>query len=166
MQICCIIIALRLMCYQFTVESDLPVQQINGFYSTVSMSGEENSGCLCLWVDQVLPGIREDLEFLIYRSQFQQPLKHRLTKADPLPVNSPGFLWDSHMSEFRAKIVVIGFLMFSSGSLVRSCWAEVKYDRILAVGGRGFELWLLKVQKNIISSIFSLRGWQVLLIHY
>ena len=62
------------------------------------------------------------------------------------------------MSEFRAKIVVIGFLMFSSGSLVRSCWAEVKYDRILAVGGRGFELWLLKVQKNIISSIFSLRG--------
>ena len=51
--------------------------------------------------------------------------------------------------------------MFSCGSPVRSCWAELKYDRILAVVGRGFELWLLKVQENWIPSIFSLTGWQV-----
>ena len=46
---------------------------------------------------------------------------------------------------FRAKIAIVGFLLFSSGSPVRACWAELKYDRIVAVGGRGFKLWLLKV---------------------
>ena len=34
--------------------------------------------------------------------------------------------------------------------------AELKYNRIIAVGGRGFELWPLKVQKNAISSICNL----------
>ena len=51
--------------------------------------------------------------------------------------------------------------MFSSGSPVRSCWAELKYERILAVGGGGFELWPLKVQKNWICCISSLKGWQI-----
>ena len=57
---------------------------------------------------------------------------------------------------------MIGFLMFSCGLPARACWAELNYDRILSAGSRGFELWLLKVQKNLISSIFSLTGWQVL----
>ena len=38
--------------------------------------------------------------------------------------------------------------MFYCGPPVRSCWAELKYDRILVVRGSGFELWLLKVQEN------------------
>ena len=38
----------------------------------------------------------------------------------------------------------------------RACSVELKYDKILAVGGRGCELGLLKVQKNRISSIFRL----------
>ena len=62
---------------------------------------------------------------------------------------------------FRVKIAIVGCLMFSCGSPARFCWAEVEYDWILAVGGRDFELWLLKIQKNIISSIFSLKYWQV-----
>ena len=44
-------------------------------------------------------------------------------------------------------------LVFCCGLLVRSCWAELKYGRILAVGGRGTELWLLKAQKDWLSSI-------------
>ena len=36
--------------------------------------------------------------------------------------------------------------------------SELKYDRILAVGDGGFEVWLLKVEKNRISSIFRLTG--------
>ena len=51
--------------------------------------------------------------------------------------------------------------MFYCGLLDKSCWAELKYARILALWGRGFELWLLKVQKNWISSIFNLTGWPV-----
>ena len=60
-----------------------------------------------------------------------------------------------------SKIVISGFWTFSYDLLDRSCWAELKYDRILAVWGRGFELWLLKVQKNRISSIFGRISWQV-----
>ena len=70
------------------------------------------------------------------------------------------------MPEFRVKIAINGFVMFYCGSLVRSCWTELKYDRILAVGGRGFELWVLKVQENRISSIFSPTSWQVWTCHY
>mgnify|MGYP001794100048 CR=1 FL=1 len=51
--------------------------------------------------------------------------------------------------------------MFSCGLLDRPCWAELKYARILAVEGSVLELWLLKVQDNWISGIFSLTGWQV-----
>lgn len=35
--------------------------------------------------------------------------------------------------------------MFSCLLLVRFSWAELKYDIIAAVGGRGFDIWLLKV---------------------
>ena len=45
------------------------------------------------------------------------------------------------------------FSDFFCGLFVRSCWVELKYGNILAFRGRGFELWLLKVQKNWISSI-------------
>ena len=45
--------------------------------------------------------------------------------------------------------------------IVRPCWAEIKYGTILAVGVWDFELWLLKRQKNSISSIFSMTDWQV-----
>ena len=65
------------------------------------------------------------------------------------------------MCKFRARVAIVGFLMFSCGSPVRSCWAELKYDRILAVGGRSFELWLLKFQKDGISSILNPTGWRV-----
>ena len=60
------------------------------------------------------------------------------------------------------------FLTFSCGSLIRSCWAELKYGIILASGVRGLKLWLIKVQKTWISSISgpsqsvpSPPGWQV-----
>ena len=56
------------------------------------------------------------------------------------------------------KMAIFRFPMLSCGSPARACWAELEYDRIIAVGGRGFELWLLKVQKNGISSILSLTG--------
>ena len=53
-------------------------------------------------------------------------------------------------------MAIVGFLMFCCGSPVRACWAKLKCDRILAVEGRGFELSLLKPQKNGIFSILSL----------
>ena len=51
--------------------------------------------------------------------------------------------------DFGVKIAIIGFLVSSCGFLVRSCWAELNYDKILAVGGRDSKLWLLKVQKKL-----------------
>ena len=56
-------------------------------------------------------------------------------------------------SDFGARIAIVGSLMVSCGLLVRFCWAELKYGRILAVGGRGSKLQLLKVPKNWISMI-------------
>ena len=56
-------------------------------------------------------------------------------------------------SEFRGNIATIGFLILSC-NLFRSRWAELKYSRILAVGARGSELWLLKVQKKTASPVF------------
>lgn len=44
---------------------------------------------------------------------------------------------------FRAKIAIISFLMLYCVVLVGFCSAELKCDRILAVGGRGSELQLL-----------------------
>ena len=52
------------------------------------------------------------------------------------------------MPEFSIEIAIIGFLMFSCGSLDRSCWAELKYDRILAVGGRG--IWAMTSQSFLL----------------
>ena len=46
------------------------------------------------------------------------------------------------------QIVIIGFLMFSCSLLDRSGGTEVNYTIVLAVRGRGFELWLLKVPEN------------------
>ena len=40
----------------------------------------------------------------------------------------------SLQADAGAKIAIIGFLMFYCGLLFRSCWAELKYGRILAVG--------------------------------
>ena len=51
--------------------------------------------------------------------------------------------------------------MLSCSSPVRAYWAEYRYNIIVAVWGRGFELWLLKAQKNWISSILSVTGWQL-----
>ena len=41
------------------------------------------------------------------------------------------------MAEFKVKVAIIGFLMFSCGSPVRACRAELEYDIIVAVGSRG-----------------------------
>ena len=76
-------------------------------------------------------------------------------------------LWN-HMyfrwQDFRVKMVIIGFLMFSCGSPVRACWAEHKYNIILAVFGRGSELWLLKFQeKNRVSSSLNMTCWRLCL---
>ena len=75
-----------------------------------------------------------------------------------IPVKSLGFPPIFQMAEFRVKMAIIGFLMFSCGSPVRAWCVEHKYNQILAVWDRGFELWLLSVQKNEISSIFSPTG--------
>ena len=45
-------------------------------------------------------------------------------------------------------LAIIGFLMFSISSSVRACWAELKCNKMIAVEGRDFELWLLKVEEN------------------
>ena len=45
---------------------------------------------------------------------------------------------------------IIGFLMLAYGLLVRT---GLKYGQILAVGGRGFGLWLLKVEENVQSPV-------------
>ena len=62
------------------------------------------------------------------------------------------------MQEFRAEIAINGSLMFSCGSPVRPCWAELEYDRILAVGGRGLSYVFPKFRKTIYP-VFS--AWQV-----
>ena len=76
-----------------------------------------------------------------------------------IPAKSAAFLGTLPLSKLpKYETVTISLLMFSCG-LIRTCQSELRYSRIIAVGGS--ELWLLKAQKNRISSIFSLRGWQV-----
>ena len=43
-------------------------------------------------------------------------------------------------SDLGVNIPIIGFLMFFYGLMVRYFWGEHKYDKILALGGRSFEL--------------------------
>ena len=50
----------------------------------------------------------------------------------------------------KAKIIIIGFLIFTCGL------AELNYDRILAFGGRDFQLWILRVQKNSTFNSFAI----------
>ena len=51
-------------------------------------------------------------------------------------------------SKFWTEIAIIDSLMFSCSLLVWSCRAELKYSKILAIGGRGSELQLLKNHKS------------------
>mgnify|MGYP001794634342 FL=1 len=53
-----------------------------------------------------------------------------LTRRFPL---HPVFL----LAEYRAIFVSVGFLVFSYSSPVRSCRAELKHDKIIAVGWGG-----------------------------
>ena len=38
------------------------------------------------------------------------------------------------MPEFRVKMAIIGFIIFSCGSPDRACWVEHKYDEDVALG--------------------------------
>ena len=55
--------------------------------------------------------------------------------------------------ESRATAISVCFHMVSYGLLVKSSWAEFKYDSVSSLGVGRSELWLLKVQKTR-SSIF------------
>ena len=65
-----------------------------------------------------------------------------------IPVESPLFPGRIQLLKFMVKVAIIHFSSLSSESPVRDCWAGLKYDTILTVGGGIWSRDFWKVRKT------------------